>query len=221
MPRTKKSRKSTTFTKDPMARSKNSTKAEGETNNGPRKARKGPLPVTVLSGFLVNQRVPLILSMLFRLTQNQGSGKTTLLRHILQSPHHGLRIAVIVNDMASVNIDANLINRASNGSKMESRVVGAKEVAVKEKVIQMQNGCICCTLRSDLLTELARLAWSEEPFDHVVIESSGISEPQQVAETFTAELTEAMIDAEGMETDEKEIFAKVYVLHPRYLRVQD
>ena len=74
-------------------------------------------------------------------------------------------------------------------------------------MIQMENGCICCTLRGDLLVELARLAWNEQGF--VVIESSGISEPQQVAETFTTELTEAMIDAEGMEPDEKEVFARV------------
>jgi G3E family GTPase len=105
--------------------------------------------------------------------------------------------------MASVNVDANLISRSSIKPNNNG------EVRVKEKLIQMENGCICCTLRSDLLVELARLAWNEEGFDHVVIESSGISEPQQVAETFTTELTEAMIDAEGMEPDEKEVFAKV------------
>jgi G3E family GTPase len=131
----------------------------------------------------------------------QGSGKTTLLRHILHSPSHGLRIAVIVNDMAAVNVDGNLISRGSSSSKGER--------VVKEKVIQMQNGCICCTLREDLLTELARLAWCEEGFDHVVIESSGISEPQQVAETFTAELTEAMTGVEGLESEARETFLRV------------
>lgn len=109
--------------------------------------------------------------------------------------------------MASVNIDANLVTRSTDSRSKR----GNRELRVKEKVIQMQNACICCTLRSDLLTALARLAWSEDGFDHVVIESSGISEPQQVAETFTAELTEAMIDAEGLETQENEIFAKVQV----------
>jgi G3E family GTPase len=114
--------------------------------------------------------------------------------------------------MASVNIDGALIARSqTKPSNGDSGSAGDKDVVIKEKVVQMQNGCICCTLRSDLLTELARLAWSDEGFDHVVIESSGVSEPQQVAETFTAELTEAMIDAEGMETEEKETFLKVYV----------
>ena len=108
-----------------------------------------------------------------------------------------------MNDMASVNVDANIISRSSNRPNSNG------EVRVKEKMIQMENGCICCTLRSDLLVELARLAWSDQGFDHVVIESSGISEPQQVAETFATELTEAMLDAEGMEPDEKEVFNKV------------
>lgn len=110
--------------------------------------------------------------------------------------------------MASVNVDGNLIARGNTSSTKSKNTAGTERV-VKEKVIQMQNGCICCTLRSDLLTELARLAWSDEGFDHVVIESSGISEPQQVAETFSTELTEAMIDADGMETEEKETFMKV------------
>lgn len=111
--------------------------------------------------------------------------------------------------MAAVNVDGNLIARSSTNYSKPKRKEDTTEVVVKEKVIQMQNGCICCTLREDLLTELARLAWSDQGFDHVVIESSGISEPQQVAETFTAELTEAMVDAEGMETEERETFLKV------------
>jgi G3E family GTPase len=114
-----------------------------------------------------------------------------------------LRIAVIVNDMASVNVDANLISRSVGKPNNPG------EVRVKEKMIQMENGCICCTLRGDLLIELARLAWSDQGFDHVVIESSGISEPQQVAETFTTELTEAMMDTEGMNAEENEIFGRV------------
>jgi G3E family GTPase len=128
-----------------------------------------PLPVTVLSGFL-------------------GAGKTTILNNILLN-RAGLKVAVLVNDMSEVNIDADLV-----------RDGGAAISRADEKLVELSNGCICCTLREDLLVELKKIA-DQGRFDCVVIEATGISEPLPVAETFAFENEDGKRILDGLKLD--------------------
>ncbi|QYK67070.1 MULTISPECIES: GTP-binding protein [Paenibacillus] len=113
---------------------------------------KKAIPVTVLSGYL-------------------GAGKTTILNHVLNN-RDGMKVAVIVNDMSEVNIDAELVKKEGGLSRTE------------EKLVELSNGCICCTLREDLLLEVKKLT-EQGDFDYILIESTGISEPVPIAQTFT------------------------------------
>lgn len=145
--------------------------------------------VTVLSGFL-------------------GSGKTTVLRHLLTTAPAGQRLAVVVNDMAEINIDAALIRRVTpaaaaaappgtaNGGSGSAGPPGSAAAAASAPpapptMVELQNGCICCTLRDDLVTHLTELARASPPFDAIVVESTGVAEPRPVAESFRFEVDPA------------------------------
>lgn len=137
-----------------------------------------PIPITIISGFL-------------------GAGKTTLLNHILNGDH-GLRIAILVNDFGSINIDAQLV------------------VGVEGETVNLSNGCICCTIRDDLLEETVRLLRRDDPPEYIIIETSGVSDPLAVASTFLLPEVKPLvrldsilvvIDADQLQTLDEENYA--------------
>lgn len=115
-----------------------------------------------------------------------GSGKTKLLRRIAENDA-GHKIAVIVNDVAALNIDASFVRRS-----------GRKKAFGEDSVFEMQNGCICCTLRTDLVKAIAELATGPVQYDAIVVEASGVSEPAQIGEMFQTEFMNAAEDGESL-----------------------